>query len=137
MNILIYVVNSDDPRNSMMLDWWAANLNSQTPIGFAWSVIVGFLRFSTLPRAFATPLSPEQAMDRLNQWLNHPNTQIVSETTGHWSTLQDCIRQTGTAGNLATDAHLAALAISRGATLVSCDTDFARFRHLRWENPLV
>ena len=33
------------------------------------------------------------------------------------------------------DAHLAALAISHGATLVSCDADFGRFRHLRWEDP--
>ena len=41
-----------------------------------------------------------------------------------------------TAGNLTTDAHLAALAIGRGATLVSCDNDFARFGDLRLENPL-
>ena len=43
---------------------------------------------------------------------------------------------TGTAGNLTTDAHLATLAITHDATLVSCDTDFARFAGLRWENPL-
>jgi predicted nucleic acid-binding protein len=43
----------------------------------------------------------------------------------------------GTGGSLTTDAHLAALAISHNATLVSCDTDFARFKRLRWENPLA
>ena len=31
---------------------------------------------------------------------------------------------------------LAALALSHDAVLVSCDTDFARFKGLRWENPL-
>jgi predicted nucleic acid-binding protein len=46
------------------------------------------------------------------------------------------LEQTGTAGNLTTDAHLAALAISHGAVLVSCDADFARFPKLRWPNPL-
>ncbi len=35
-----------------------------------------------------------------------------------------------------TDAHLAALAISHGAALISCDNDFMRFKGLRWENPL-
>ena len=40
-----------------------------------------------------------------------------------------------TAGNLTTDAHLAALAISHGATLVSFDNDFARFPNLRWTRP--
>jgi hypothetical protein len=37
---------------------------------------------------------------------------------------------------LTTDAHLAALAISHGAVLVSCDNDFSRFKGLRLENPL-
>jgi hypothetical protein len=31
---------------------------------------------------------------------------------------------------------LAALAIEYGALLCSCDTDFARFQGLRWEDPL-
>jgi len=43
----------------------------------------------------------------------------------------------GTAGNLVGDAHLAALAIEHGATLASSDNDFARFRGLRWIDPLA
>ena len=42
----------------------------------------------------------------------------------------------GTAGNLTTDAHLAALAIEHGAELCSTDADFARFKLLRRTNPL-
>jgi predicted nucleic acid-binding protein len=42
----------------------------------------------------------------------------------------------GTGGNLTSDAHLAALAIEHGAELCSSDTDFARFRGLKWRNPL-
>jgi predicted nucleic acid-binding protein len=38
--------------------------------------------------------------------------------------------------NLVPDAHLAALAIEHGLILCSTDGDFARFRPLRWENPL-
>ena len=40
------------------------------------------------------------------------------------------------AAQLEDDAHLAALALTHGATLASCDADFSRFRSLRWENPL-
>ena len=40
-------------------------------------------------------------------------------------------------GNLIPDAALAALAIEHGVTLASTDTDFARFRGLRWEDPLA
>jgi len=43
----------------------------------------------------------------------------------------------GSAGNLTTDAQLAALAVEHQAELHSCDTDFARFPGLRWVNPLL
>jgi predicted nucleic acid-binding protein len=43
----------------------------------------------------------------------------------------------GTAGNLTTDAHLAALAIEHQAELHSTDADFARFPGVRWVNPLT
>jgi len=46
------------------------------------------------------------------------------------------IRHVGVAGNLSTDAHLAALAIEYQAELVSNDRDFGRFPGLRWFNPL-
>jgi hypothetical protein len=42
----------------------------------------------------------------------------------------------GTAGNLTSDAHLAALAIEHGALLCSCDADFSRLPGLRWVDPL-
>jgi len=41
-----------------------------------------------------------------------------------------------TGGNLASDAHLAALAIEHGAEIYSSDTDFSRFPGLQWKNPL-
>jgi predicted nucleic acid-binding protein len=40
----------------------------------------------------------------------------------------------GTAGNLTTDAHLAAIAIEHGATLASFDRDFIRFAGLKFEH---
>ena len=61
---------------------------------------------------------------------------MVRELDNHWEVLRSLLAETGTAGNLTIDAHLAALAICHAAVLVSCDGDFARFRGLRWENPL-
>jgi predicted nucleic acid-binding protein len=40
-------------------------------------------------------------------------------------------------GPLISDAHLAALAMEHGATLVTNDRDFARFAGLRVEYPLL
>lgn len=46
------------------------------------------------------------------------------------------VLQVGSAGNLTTDAHLAAIAIEHGAELCSCDSDFARFEGLGFTHPL-
>ncbi len=46
------------------------------------------------------------------------------------------IRNIGVAGNLTTDAHLAALCIEHQARLASTDADFSRFAGLRWLTPL-
>ena len=43
----------------------------------------------------------------------------------------------GVHGNLVPDAQLAALAVEHGLTLCSTDGDFARFRGLRWLNPIA
>jgi predicted nucleic acid-binding protein len=43
----------------------------------------------------------------------------------------------GTAGNLTTDAHLAALAIEHGAELCSAYADLSRFPGLQRTNPLA
>lgn len=137
LNLLLYAANQDDPNHRMALQWFTENFSANENIALAWITIVGFLRLSTRKGVFQRPLTPEQAIDRLNQWLGRPNVQVIGESHNHWKFLQELIREAGTAGNLSTDAHLAALAISRGATLVSCDADFARFRNLRWENPRV
>ncbi len=49
--------------------------------------------------------------------------------------LEEALAGAGTvaAGNLTTDAHLAALAIEHGATLATFDGDFQRFSELRVE----
>ena len=78
-----------------------------------------------------------KANKRLNTAYILKEETALSETDQHWATLQRLLAQTGTAANLTTDAHLAAIAISRDAVLVSCDNDFGRFANLRWENPLA
>lgn len=135
VNILLYAINRNTSLHAAVRSWWEASLSGEEPVGLAWIVLLGFLRLATNARVFPEPLPPEQAMEHVAAWVAHPTTRIVAETDDHWRILKQLLEETGTAGNLTTDAHLAALAISYGATLVSCDADFARFRQLRWENP--
>jgi uncharacterized protein len=136
LNILLYVVNEDSAHHARVLAWWERSLNDDEPLGLPWVVLLGFLRIATNPDVFPRPLAPDAAAAKIGSWLSLDNTRLVQERDEHWNILRTLLSEAGTAGNLVTDAHLAALAISHGAELVSCDTDFARFRGLRWHNPL-
>ncbi|MCY4030234.1 MAG: type II toxin-antitoxin system VapC family toxin [Acidobacteria bacterium] len=136
LNVLLYAVNADAPHHERIVAWWERALNGDETIGLAWTVVVGFLRVSTNPTVFPAPLTPEASMAQIDAWLARDVVSLLTETRDHWRVLRDMLSATGVAGNLATDAHLAALAVTHGATLASCDTDFGRFEHLRWENPL-
>ncbi len=136
LNVLLYVVNEDAPQHERVVAWWERALNGDETIGLAWMVVSGFLRVSTNHRVFPHPLSGEDAVLQVDTWLALDVISVVTETRDHWRLLRELLAETGVAGNLTTDAHLAALAMTRGATLVSCDADFARFPGLRWENPV-
>lgn len=73
----------------------------------------------------------------MDRWLARPNVRIVQEPEEHMRLLRGLLEETGAADNLTSDAHLAALALSHGATLLSFDNDFARFPRLQWINPLT
>lgn len=49
--------------------------------------------------------------------------------------LRGLLERAGTGGNLTNDAHLAALALEHGATIVSFDRDFGRFEGVRSRVP--
>ena len=136
LNVLLYVVNRDAPQHERIVSWWGEALNGDETIGLAWVVVAGFLRVSTHRRVFPHPLSAEDAAVQIDDWLALDVISLVTETRDHWRMLRRLLAETGVAGNLMTDAHLAALAMTRGATLASCDADFGRFPGLRWENPL-
>ena len=136
LNIVLYAVNSDAAQHERAREWWESAVNDEDIIGLAWVVLLGFLRLSTNPRVFPRPLAPDVAAATLDAWLARDNVRVVREKDDHWERLKPLLSGTGTAGNLTTDAHLAALALSHDAVLVSTDTDFARFKGLRWENPL-
>jgi len=136
LNVLLYAVNSDAAPHERVRAWWEAAVNDEETIGLPWVVLLGFLRLATNSRVFPRPLAPDAAAAKVDTWLAQDNIRIVSEKDDHWESLKTLLHHGGTAGNLTTDAHLATLALTHDAVLVSCDTDFTRFKALRWENPL-
>ena len=136
LNLLLYSINRDSPHHARAKAWVEGIFSEEETVALPWVVLLGFLRLSTSPRVFETPLAAGDAMAVVDDWLSQPSVIALAPGRDHWRLLRDLLEETGAAGNLTTDAHLAALAIEHGAVLHSSDSDFARFRHLRWENPL-
>jgi hypothetical protein len=137
VNLLIYAVNRDAPLHSKAKSWLEKSLVEVETVGFSWLAILAFVRLMTRPGLLQNSLSPERAFDLVGEWLNQPPARIVQPGPRHLAILRGLLTPLGTAGNLTSDAHLAALAIEQNALLCSCDNDFARFPGLRWKNPLA
>ncbi len=135
VNILLYAYNSGAKKHSLALPWWESTLHDRTPVGLPWISILGFIRIITSLRSVERPLPVATAIAHVNSWLKVPSVRILPPGERHAAILFELLENLGTAGNLTTDAHLAALAIEYRAELISCDTDFARFPHLRWRKP--
>jgi hypothetical protein len=136
-NLLLYAHNESAPLHKKARVWLEEVLSGTETVAFAWSVILAFIRLSTRPPVFARPLRPDQAFAVVESWLRQPCVTIVHPTDRHAAVLKGLLLPLGTAGNLTSDAHLAALSIEHGAEVCSGDADFARFPGVRWSNPLA
>lgn len=135
-NVLIYAVDKRAEQHERAADWLVERLNGARRVGLPWQSINAFLRVLTHPRASARPLDPRIAWGQVTEWLDAPVAWIPEPGPEYARILGELMTTYDIRGNVVPDAALAALAIEHGVPLISSDTDFARFRELRWENPL-
>ena len=134
-NILIYAKVESFPQHRLAKQWLDEQLNGTTGVGLPWPSLLAFVRLVSNPRVFDRPCSVGEAWAQVEAWLALPSTWIPEPTDRHKGILDTLIPDASKA-ELVPDAHLAALAMEYGLVLQTTDGDFARFRGLRWENPL-
>lgn len=106
------------------------------PWALPWPCVYEFLRVVTHPRVFAPPTDLDTALDDLDSLLTSPSLVLLGEGVTHRSHLRRTVEAGRAIGNLAHDAHIAALALEHGVTeLWTLDRDFARFPGLQTRNP--
>jgi uncharacterized protein len=134
-NVLIYAVNTSEPRHEEARTWLDSALSSEETVAFAWVALLAFVRLTTREGLFPSPLPVDLAIAQVTEWTTAPPSVLLEPTPRHLGLLGGLMEAVGTAGNLVTDAHLAALALEHGATVVTYDNDFDRFPGLRWSRP--
>jgi uncharacterized protein len=135
-NLLLYAVHKRAPQHQRAAAWLTEQMNGPKRVGLPWQSLAAFLRIATHPRAFQRPLAPATAWELVTDWLAAPVAWIPQPGPEYTRILGELITTYEIRGNLVTDAQLAALALEHGVPVCSNDTDFARFRELRWIDPL-
>jgi toxin-antitoxin system PIN domain toxin len=137
VNVLVLAHRSDQPDHEPTRDWLVNEVNSNRPFALTDVVIAGFLRIVTHPRIYRTPTTLGAAIEFVDRLIRQPTCMPVTAGPRHWYVLRDVLRDADARANLVPDAHLAAIAIENGATVATRDRGFARFRGLRWLDPLA
>ena len=129
-NVLIYAYSAHSSHYEPSKQWLEKAFAGPEQVGFAWVVLLSFLRIMTAS-AMIRPLTMQEAAGVVSEWLRRRRAVILQPGPQHWRILGDLLLESQSKGNLVNDAHLAALAIENGAALCSFDRDFRRFPKLR------
>ena len=131
VNVLLHAANLASPRHAVAAHWLEGAADPGRGLALPWVSLLGFIRLATRPGAYSVPMTVAQAMSLVDAWLLAPGARVVHPGSGHARVLNELLQSAGTAGNLTTDAHLAALALEHGATVGTFDRDFKRFSGVR------
>ena len=134
VQILFYAIDPTTGFHAAAARWLEDAINDREPVGLAWPTLHQFLRLGTNP-AFPGCMSDDEAIGWIEEWIE-AGVELVSDADVGWELLSELVAASPrTLRNAIDDAHLAAIAISHGATLASFDSDFEAFvaHGLRWE----
>lgn len=136
-NILLYAEDSLSEHHEAARTWWDEQLSGSDPVALCWPALTAFIRIGTNARLHRRPLTLKESIERVQSWLEQPCVRLIQTTEQHWPLFQQMLRAGNASANLVSDAHLAALALEHNCVLHSTDMDFARFRGLKWKNPIA
>jgi uncharacterized protein len=134
VQVLFYAIDTTSPLHAPAARWLESAINDREPLGLTWPTLHQFLRLGSNP-AFAGHMSDEEALGWVEEWLE-AGVELINDADLSWELFAELLAASPRMlRNAIDDAHLAAIAISRGATLASFDRDFEAFvpRGLRWE----
>jgi toxin-antitoxin system PIN domain toxin len=103
-----------------------------------WPTVMSYLRISTHPGVFSSPLLPADAMANVERLLEFPHVQTAGEQARFWHRFRSVADDADARGNLVPDAQLVALMAENGVrTIWTHDRDFRRFPGIDVRDPFA
>jgi uncharacterized protein len=135
-NVLLHASNLRSPWHREATEFLKKCTEADEILWLAWPTVMAYLRISTHPSIFSTPLHPAEAEENIGTLLGLPQVRLLSEDHRFWWTYRSVTSESTARGNLVPDTHLAALLLCHGVkTLYTKDRDFQRFGFLEVREP--
>lgn len=136
-NLLLYAYDSENPFHERARSWWQECLSGREAVGFTHPTLFAFIRVGTNAKIYANPMTLAEAAEHVRGWLKRRVSQVLQASADHPEQVIALLQAGGgAAGNLVTDAQIAALALSHRAVVHTADRDFLRFPGIRCHFPL-
>ncbi|OAI39780.1 hypothetical protein AYO38_06980 [bacterium SCGC AG-212-C10] len=136
-NILVFAANEDSVHQDVAQRTIEELLAADGFVLF-WPVVVAYLRVTTHPRLFRSPLTITLAMEKVRSYISHPNVRTGAERDDFLTLLSDTCRANVVRGGLVHDAHLIALMRQHDVdTIYTQDSDFLKFKDITVINPFA
>jgi len=128
-NILLHVVNADSPDCTRTTAALEALVNGLENWALSWGILYEFLRVATHPRVFPNPMTLEQALIYVEEWISAENCTILVESDYHHQVLRDSLAEVARlSGNILHNFHHAVLMREHGIVeILTLDRDFRVF----------
>jgi uncharacterized protein len=134
VNVLVAAFRADHVHHDRAHDWLAsvreACVRGRESLTVLPMIAVGFLRVVTSTRVFKQPDSIGDALAFVDALLASPGIELLSASQ-EWPLLRAKLSKLGLAGNLVTDAWIAASVEACSEHLVTFDRDFKRLLSAR------
>ena len=135
-NILVYARREEAPHHEQARMLLIQLAEGDSPWALPWPCIYEFVRVVTHPRVFDPPTPLVSALADLESLMQSPSLTLLREGPRHATFMQRMLKAGQATGNLAHDAHIAALCIEHGVSeFWTADHDFARFPGIPARNP--
>jgi toxin-antitoxin system PIN domain toxin len=130
-NILLYATFSQYPEHKASRRLLDTMLAGENLCVVTWDVIYSYLRIATHPSVFATPLSPGDALENIENILVQPGVSVIGPSMETWHIFGDFVREQNLRGNDIPDAAIASTLSGNGVfRFYTNDKGFKRFEKL-------
>jgi len=136
VNVYLYAMRSDSRHHDPCKEWLESSINDSEPVGVSELVLSSVLRISTNHRVFSVPSTIDEVLEFCDAVLAARAVVRIRPGARHWDIFASLVRRHNARANDVPDTYLAALGLENGATLVTRDSDFARFDGLKRMDPV-